>query len=84
VELGPELDLLHAARRAMQSEQRLGRGYPGMDEELACVLGRIDELELAELGEHFWRRQLVFRLQMRLFDLLLADAHRLLEPGVLR
>jgi hypothetical protein len=73
-----ELALLHACRRAMQSEKRLGRGYPGMDEELACVLGRIDELELAELGEGFWRRQLVWRLRYRMMDLLIAEANRLL------
>jgi hypothetical protein len=65
-----ELEILHAWRRHLLREKRLG-GTDWSESELAYVRKRIDELELAELGLGWWRDRLVWELKARLMRLLL-------------
>jgi hypothetical protein len=72
-----ELEILHGWRRSLQRSKRLG--LPDWsEEELAWVRRCIDELELLELGLVWWRNELLFRMRVRVSDLAMAEARRLL------
>jgi hypothetical protein len=76
-----ELEILHGWRRSLLRSRRLG--LPDWSEqELAYVRRRIDELELLDLGLAWWRNQLLFRMRVRVFDLAVAEARRLLRSGL--
>ncbi len=66
-----KLQILHARRRHLLRQKRLGRS--GWSEaELQQLRERIDELQLAELGLNFWRHQLLFQLKIRMVEQLAA------------
>ena len=74
-----ELRLLHALRRRIQQRARLGKSWNRHD--LAEVLEHIDAIEMHRYyGLQHERRQLVWWLRMRHFQLLVEHARELLKP----
>lgn len=72
-----ELRILHGRRRKILQRRRLGKSWNRHD--LQWILDRIDALEMdMYYGLQYERRELIWQLRKRHFDLLLGWAEELL------
>ena len=75
-----ELSRLHRWRRQLLQAKRLGRWGDHSEKMLAALRQRIDEIELSFETIDTHRRALLWRLTLRMCDLLLAGNDPILVP----